>query len=1124
MVSDARPRPSGDLARQDRLHRARPRRDRAVSRVPIVLSTLFASIAWLCALLALVPLLRSRSEPLQVAAEYLAIPLRPNLAYAAFLGLIAASLRRRTRVSWWIVVLFYFGPSFIGSLVGGFAEPPLFIGAGILLVLLGSTIAARREFTARLEPGNGWRALVTLVAGLATASILGFLLVLAFSGTLRSTGDKLTWAVNHVFGGLGTATTLDIVGHPPAFVTFLCGLFGGLAFVAAAWVLFRPTRSHVYLSPGQEDRIRALLVISGERDSLGYFATRRDKAAIFSSSGKAAVTYRVVFGTSLASGDPIGDPEAWPQAIDAWLDEARRYAWTPGVLGASEEGAMAFQRAGLDALQLGDEAIIDTAEFELDGRAMRGVRQAVRRIEKSGYRARVRRHADVTTDEIAAVVTWAEEWRATEDERGFSMALGRLGDPADGECVLVEALDDQGHLRAILSLVPWGARGLSLDLMRRDRASDNGLVEFMVVELVNAARQLGVERISLNFAMFRGVFEEGGRIGAGPFIRLARSVLLFLGRWWQLESLYRANAKYRPSWEPRLLCFMSSRDLARISVATGIAEGFVSVPSIGALLRRGRDRRSLPAETASAQSAGDGTARGTVIAPAAEAGRDTPYPELPEQVRVRRLKLDRLRGQGVDPYPVGFARTASAADVQAAHPNLPPDARTGTSVAVAGRIVLNRASGKLCFATIQDGSGRIQVMLSADRVGDDRLASWLRDIDLGDHVGVRGEVVTSRRGELSVLAEEWTLTAKCLRPLPDKYRGLQDPEARVRLRHVDLITNPAARDMLRLRSDVVAAVREFLTGRRFLEVETPMLQRVHGGANARPFITHINAYDLRLYLRIAPELYLKRLLVGGEERIFELNRNFRNEGADSSHNPEFTMLEAYEAYGDYNTMLVLMHAMIRHAATAAFGSPIARRALPDGSTIEIDLGGEWPVVTVNDAISSALGETVDNDTTVRRLGQLCHAAGIGYDPKWGRGALVLEMYEHLAESRTIEPTFYKDFPTDVSPLTRRHRVDPRMAERWDLVAFGAEIGTAYSELVDPVEQRTRLTEQSLLAAKGNAEAMELDEDFLDALEFGMPPAGGLGMGVDRLIMMLTGRTIRETVLFPIVKPVGGSRV
>jgi lysyl-tRNA synthetase class 2 len=1095
---------------------SRPPYPTVVSRVPGALATLVAVVAWACALLALVPLLRTRSDPVRVAAAYLAIPIRPNLAYAAFLGLIAASVRRRTRLSWWVVVLLYFGPALLGSLVGGVIEPPLFLSAAILSVLLAFTIAARSQFTARLEPGNGWRAAGTLAIGLVLATGLALPLVWLFPGTLRSGADRATWAIDHVFGGLGNGMSLSIPGRPPAAVTFLCGLFGGLAFVAAAWVLFRPTRSHAYLEATQERQIRSLLAVAGERDSLGYFATRRDKAATFSPSGKAAVTYRVVFGTSLASGDPIGDPEAWPQAIEAWLAEARSYAWAPAVLGASEDGAHQYVRAGLDALQLGDEAIVEVAEFTLDGRSMRGVRQAVRRIEKAGYRSRIRRHADLAPDEMAAVLARADAWRDTQHERGFSMALGRLGDPADGQCVLVEAIDADGELRALLSFVPWGTGGLSLDLMRRDRRSDNGLVEFMVVELVNAARRLSVERISLNFAMFREVFEEGGRIGAGPVIRLFRSVLLFVSRWWQLESLYRSNAKYRPDWEPRLLCFRSPRDLARISVAMGIAEGFLSVPTLAGLLRRGR-AGPIPPATA---GAGPQAAAVVDVVPAAPVTSGAPPlpAAVPEQMRVRRHKLERLRAEGVDPYPVGFDRTATVAQVRAAHTDLPADTSTGVEVAVAGRVMLNRTAGRLCFATIQDGTGRLQVMLSADRVGADALRRWCHDVDLGDHVGVRGEVVTTRRGELSIAAARWSLTAKCLRPLPDKHRGLHDPESRVRLRHVDLITNPAARTMLRQRSRVVAGLREFLADRGFLEVETPMLQRVHGGANARPFVTHINAYDMRLYLRIAPELYLKRLLVGGEERIFELNRNFRNEGVDASHNPEFTMLEAYQSYGDYETMLTLVREMIQHAATRAFGAPVARRARADGSTVEVDLGGGWPVRTVEEALSEALGEAVDADTPTATLAKLAERAGVHGDPGAGRAALVLRLYEHLVERRTERPTFFKDFPAEVAPLTRRHRADPRLAERWDLVAFGIEIGTAYSELTDPVEQRERLTAQSLLDARGDVEAMELDEDFLAALEYAMPPTGGLGVGVDRLLMMLTGASIRETVLFPFVRP------
>ena len=500
-------------------------------------------------------------------------------------------------------------------------------------------------------------------------------------------------------------------------------------------------------------------------------------------------------------------------------------------------------------------------------------------------------------------------------------------------------------------------------------------------------------------------------------------------------------------------------------------------------------------------------------------------------MRVRRDKLDRLRARGVDPYPVGFPRTTTVADLRAKHPDLPPDTRTGERVGITGRVVLFRTGGKLCFATLRDASGDLQVMVSLESVGEPSLTQWKTDVDLGDHVGIEGEVVTSRRGELSVLADRWAITAKCLRPLPDKHRGLVDVEARVRQRYVDLIVNPESRRMLQLRSDAVRAVRDQLTARGFIEVETPMLQAVQGGANARPFTTHINAYDMDLFLRIAPELYLKRLVVGGVEKVFELNRNFRNEGADSTHNPEFTMLEAYQAYGDYTTMRVLTQALIQGAAEAAIGSTVVRHPATAGSAatvgrggpdsdsfIEFDIGGDWPVITVNHAISAALGEQIDAGTPLEQLRVLASDAGVALDPAWSRGQVVLELYEHLVEDRTIAPTFYTDFPVEVSPLTRAHREDARLAERWDLVAFGAEIGTAYSELIDPVEQRARLRAQALLASGGDAEAMALDEDFFRALEYAMPPSGGLGVGIDRVLMMLTGRSIRETVLFPLVRP------
>jgi len=483
-------------------------------------------------------------------------------------------------------------------------------------------------------------------------------------------------------------------------------------------------------------------------------------------------------------------------------------------------------------------------------------------------------------------------------------------------------------------------------------------------------------------------------------------------------------------------------------------------------------------------------------------------------MQVRLDKLDRIRAAGGDPYPVGFPRTATIAEIRAKYPDLEPDTATGDRVGVTGRVMLSRIGGKLSFATIRDGTGDIQVMISLDRVGEQALAAWKRDLDLGDHVGVEGEVITSRSGELSVLADSYAITAKALRPLPEKYAGLSDPEARVRQRYVDLIVNPDARRMAELRAAVTRSLREELHARGFLEAETPVLQVLHGGANARPFITHINAYNIELYLRIALELYLKRLVVGGIERVYEIGRIFRNEGADATHNPEFTMLEAYEAYGDYHTIGTLTRELIQAAARAGLGGTVIRR--PDGS--EHDIGGEWPWVGVHEAISAALGEEVTPDTSEQRLRELSARAGIHLEPNWNRGQVVLELYEHLVEARTVAPTFYRDFPVEVSPLTRQHRSDPRLAERWDLAAFGAEIGTGYSELVDPLVQRERLTAQSLLAAGGDPEAMQVDEDFLRALEYGMPPSGGMGMGTDRLLIMFTGASIRETILFPLVRP------
>ncbi|MCU1688676.1 MAG: lysyl-tRNA synthetase [Pseudonocardiales bacterium] len=494
--------------------------------------------------------------------------------------------------------------------------------------------------------------------------------------------------------------------------------------------------------------------------------------------------------------------------------------------------------------------------------------------------------------------------------------------------------------------------------------------------------------------------------------------------------------------------------------------------------------------------------------------RQSDEPDLPEQLRIRRAKYDRLLEAGIDPYPVAVERTTSLANVRGRYPNLAADSTTGEIVGITGRVIFIRNTGKLCFATVREAGVDLQVMLSLDQVGADALAAWKADVDLGDNVFARGEVISSRRGELSVLADSWAMTAKALRPLPVAHKAMSE-ESRVRARYVDLIMRPEAREMVQLRYKVVRSLRESFAQREFIEVETPMLQVIHGGATARPFVTHINAYDIDLYLRIAPELFLKRCVVGGLDRVFEINRNFRNEGADSTHSPEFAMLEAYEAYGDYTSIGDLTQSLIQQAALDSAGTLELHH--PDGT--ELNLSGDWPKMSLYDLVSNAVGEVVTPQTSRAKVQALAAAHSVEFAPHAVTGKIVEALFEDLVEATLIQPTFVRDYPLDTSPLVRAHRTEAGKVEKFDLYIKGMELATGYSELVDPVVQRQRLVEQSLAAAGGDLEAMALDEDFLAALEYGMPPTGGMGMGIDRLLSVITGRGIRDTILFPLVKPV-----
>jgi lysyl-tRNA synthetase class 2 len=519
--------------------------------------------------------------------------LTAGFASGVFTMFLAITMRRRKRAAW--ILNFVLSGLFLMLFAVAMTFPEIrqyaqnWVSLALTAAFVITLVVGRREFYAKGYRSNPKLAAAVAVGGLLVASLLAALLV-TVTNSARDAYRSTFWE-RWRYGALRLVSVaaddsrfhgLEIAN----WVNVTINVLSTLLVLAVFYAAFRSRRAVDPLTEDDEKRLRTLLDRHGDRDSLGYFALRREKSVVWSPTGKAAVAYRVVGGVSLASGDPIGDPEAWPGAIEPWLAEARAHGWIPAVMGASEEAGTVYSRHGLDALELGDEAIVETAEFTLEGRAMRTVRQAYNRVKRAGYEVRIRRHEDIPADEMTYLLRRADDWRDGATERGFSMALGRLGDPDDGQCVMLECTDGQGELRALLSFVPWGPQGLSLDLMRRDRDSENGLMEFMVIELLRRAQEIGITQVSLNFAMFRSVFERGGRLGAGPVLRLWRSLLSFFSRWWQIESLYRANAKYRPIWEPRFLIFEKSADLLRIGVAAARAEGFLEAPGLPKWLHR----------------------------------------------------------------------------------------------------------------------------------------------------------------------------------------------------------------------------------------------------------------------------------------------------------------------------------------------------------------------------------------------------------------------------------------------------------------------------------------------------------------------------------------------------------
>ncbi len=1019
---------------------------------------------------------------------------------------VAHGIARRKSISWWLVVI-YFGLDVLINLlifgvfgINGYTnagkyitftvEIPYFAQALsnliISLIFLILLLVTRRQYTAPIRGKSIAQAIIIFIVGMST-TLLGSIVITYIMSHYYEHGNHITnFIQQYLLRGRSIEENIELVMN--------LGL--GLSFLIAFFFLVRTVVTDEYVELSQELKLRRLLAApDSHSDSLGYFATRRDKAVVFSPNGKAAVAYRRIGGVCLASGDPIGPLAQWDGAIREFLKIASKQGLAPAVIGASTAGGKAYSAQGLKVRAIGDEAVLTTARFNLDNPKLRQVRTLVNRLQNNGYEIRIRRHQNISETEMQRLTGLADKWRQNGEDRGFSMALNRLNDPLDGRCVFVEALDADGETRGLLSFVPWGAHGLSLDVMRRDTEhAENGITEFMVASLMINAADLGVTEVSLNFAVLREVIEAGEDVGATILERVKAAVINLLSKRFQIVQLYRSNLKYDPEWVGRYICWRDSADLANIGIAIGLAEGQISLPF------------APPVPPQPLYNPHDSE----IVSFLAESVTVLPDRKVSQQVAHRITKRADMLRSGTQPYPASFTRDQQIAEVNSA--------AQGTPVRCAGRVVARRDHGGVIFLDVQDWTGTVQLLASASQMGADTMQILRHNLSIGDHLGFWGMVGTSNNGTFSVLLKGAQITSKALQPIPTVRQGLSDEQMKVRRRYLDLIVNPVARERVKVRSAVIQAIRQTLLDDSFLEVETPLLQTIHGGANARPFRTHINAYNLDLYLRIAPELYLKRLMVGGADRVFEIGRNFRNEGADATHNPEFTMLEAYQAYGDYNSMRELTQRIIVNAAKAALGTTVIRGMASDGQIHEVDLAQPWRVITVHQGIAEACGRDVSVDTPMSELLEIAAEHGLEVDPGISRGQLILDLHEELAEQHTIAPTFYCDFPTEVSPLTRQHREDERIAEKWDLICFGAEVATAYSELVDPVVQRERLLAQSLLAANGDPEAMEVDEDFLLALEYAMPPSGGMGMGVDRLVMMLTQTNIRETIIFPLVKP------
>lgn len=1083
----------------------------------------------------------------------LGVPALPTLSTAVLLAFVALLCFMRKRLAVIVMIamqslmallclLTLIVLWFDGELKQKYAlEPAIFLVIAIGIIVLLTKSAS--GFWGRVKLRSLLVGFSIVLAGEAILFGIAFALTRHLTPATIASSDIALWVLRRISGlpFLSTPQINTLLREFPGIkaLSLIVMILSAVIIFYAVMRILIGQRCEIRSKP-DDLRLRKLLIQWGAEDSLGYFATRNNRTVIFSSDESSAISYGVSGGIALAAGDPIGNPDSWEDVVLRWKKHCYSQGWIPAVIAASAQGARVYRRSGMMVKKMGDEAIISADRFDENSVHGRALLAAQRRIRRSGINIEVRRQSEITPCELSELEMAASLFRIG-NERGFSMSLDRVFAPQDDRQLICTARGNNGELQCLLTFVPWGPRGVSLNLMRRAKNAANGVVEAMVLQMLQHGFEQGIDRFSLNFAMFREIFVEGESVDATLNDRFKRILFIKASKFWQLQSLYESNARYNPRWLSRYMCFSSDPLVPLTLIAAGCLEGFIPAPASLLTLKGTQWEADEEYLTQLKHIRQELTSQAVTY-------------KLTDQQKVRRKKAEKLLSVGIEPFPPGFDlgeplrkvfkqvtnRTALTSlpggNAQNADINPPGSAASVTEASTCGnsplkthgRIVAKRNHGGVWFWDLYDRGTYLQVVLEKQHLASRDFAN-LPLLDLGDQIVVSGTCGTSRNGTPSLIAQKWVLAAKALRPSPHPKENL-DEKTSARDRTLTLRNDPVALQMLEERSRALTAVRAELAQAGFLEVETPMLQAVQGGANARPFVTRSNAYSIDMFLRIAPELYLKRLAVAGMGAIFEMGRSFRNEGADATHNPEFTSLEVYKAGADYLEMMTLTRKLYQRAARAIHGREIALRPLkgPGNQKIErsvkgtdyyaYDISGDWPAIPVYQAISKALEEEITADTDESILRQACQKFGIDTPPGADHGRLIGALYDELVEAKTTRPTFYMDFPVSSSPLTRKHRDHPRLAERWDLVAFGMELGTAYTELTDPRDQRERFTQQSLAAAAGDPEAMSLDEDFLNCLELGLLPLGGLGLGMDRMVMMLLGCDIRQVLAFPFVKP------